>query len=137
MSLPPRLSERTAATEFRKLMTALAARARRLGSRNPEGAAQEAVKRSLVNPSSSAAVEYYFRDQPQAETSPPEWSLLQLLGWLHGVLRFVVLEEHARANREAITADGDVPEVPDAANSPLELVVDRQHAAIVREVMDT
>jgi RNA polymerase sigma factor (sigma-70 family) len=126
---------RTAATEYRKLMTTLAARARRLGANDPEGAAQEAVKRSLANPLSRAAVNYYFSDPASSPEPIPDWSLLQLMGWLHGVLRFVVLEERPRAAREHTTLDGQMPDVADAAAGPLEQIMDAERDAIVQTAL--
>src|SRR5437899_10137517 len=83
---------------YRRLLATLTSRAGWLGSRDPEGAAQEALKRSLENDSSQSAVEYYFSQDPSDRLQPPEWPLHQLLGWLHGVLRYVVREEHNRAS---------------------------------------
>jgi RNA polymerase sigma factor (sigma-70 family) len=93
------LSEtRDATTDYRRLLNALEARARRMGSRDPESAAQEALKRSLENAISQPAVEYYFSDELQPDAAPPAWPLDQLMAWLHGVLHFVVIEEHNRAS---------------------------------------
>jgi RNA polymerase sigma factor (sigma-70 family) len=106
-----------------------------MGARDPESAAHEAIRRSLANQVSRAAIDYYFRDQLPPGTSPPEWTLAQLMGWLHGVLRFVVREEHARASsrRETSVAIDDLLEVPDEAPSQLEAIVDAELRAIVRE----
>jgi hypothetical protein len=120
---------------YRKLVTALASRAARIGARDPESAAQEAVKRSLAHPLSRAAVEYHFHDAPEPCGPPPEWSLLQLLGWLHGVLRFVVLEEHARSRREVVT--GEMPEPMDTAATPLDGLIDAELHAIVQDGLRT
>jgi RNA polymerase sigma factor (sigma-70 family) len=108
-----------------------------MGSRDPEAAAQEAIRRSLANAVSRAAVEYYFHEQPPTET--PEWTLLQLLGWLHGVLRFVVSEERARASaqRETAAAFEDLLDVPDRAPSQLDAVIDTQLREIVHECVMT
>ncbi|HTK29769.1 MAG TPA: RNA polymerase sigma factor [Vicinamibacterales bacterium] len=119
-------------------MSALAARAARLGSKDPEAAAQEAVRRSLAHAASRPALEYYFQETAPAETGVPDWSLLQLLGWLHGVLRFVVWEERARASaqRETTAAD-DLSEFPDPAPSQLDQTIDNQLNAMVRECLST
>jgi RNA polymerase sigma factor (sigma-70 family) len=100
------LSEtRDAATDYRRLLNALASRAGRMGSRDPEGAAQETLKRSLENALSLPAVEYYFGEELPIDAAPPLWPLDQLMAWLHGVLHFVVLEEHNRvSNRREFTA---------------------------------
>ncbi|HTS64164.1 MAG TPA: sigma factor-like helix-turn-helix DNA-binding protein [Candidatus Acidoferrales bacterium] len=79
-----------------RLLSSLASRAGRLGSRDPESAAQEALKRSLQHPQSQAAIEYYFAEGPP-EPAPPEWPLDRLFAWLYVVLRYVVREEQARA----------------------------------------
>ena len=93
------LSEtRDAITDYRRLLNALGSRARRMGSRDPESAAQEALKRSLENTLSQPAVEYYFSDELASDAAPPAWPLDQLMAWLHGVLHFVVIEEHNRAS---------------------------------------
>src|SRR4029453_1592456 len=135
MSDSPRAAMRTAATDYRKLMTTLAARARRLGASDPEGAAQEAVKRSLANPLSRAAANYSFSHPASSPEPIPDWALLQLMGWLHGVLRFVVLEERPRAAREHTTLDGQMPDVADAAAGPLEQIMDAERDAIVQTAL--
>jgi RNA polymerase sigma factor (sigma-70 family) len=121
---------------YRRLVTALARRAARLGSADPESAAQEAVKRSLAAPASRPALEYYFHET--ADTGPPEWSLLQLFGWLHGVLRFVVREERARvrSHRETPAADVNV-EPADTGPDQLESVIDAQLRGLVIECLKT
>jgi RNA polymerase sigma factor (sigma-70 family) len=138
MSVFPFSAASPVASEYRKLVMALAARAARIGAHDPESAAQEAMKRSLLNPLSRPAVEYYFRDQPATgEQAAPEWSLLQLLGWLHGVLRFVVLEERARSRREVLTTGDDMPDVVDPADDPLQRAIDAELRAIVDEALAT
>ncbi|MGB6941058.1 MAG: hypothetical protein WBE37_01510, partial [Bryobacteraceae bacterium] len=85
------LSEtRDAIADYRRLLYALGSRARRMGSRDPESAAQETLKRSLEHPLSQPAIEYYFSEELPPEAEPPAWPLDQLMAWLHGVLRFVV-----------------------------------------------
>ena len=120
--------------EYRRLVNALARRAARFGSADPECAAQEAIKRSLASPASRQALEYYFHDA--GGKTPPEWSLLQLLGWLHGVLRFVVREERARAQfqREMPVADGHV-EPTDPRPDQLTSVIDAQLHWLVRDCL--
>ena len=93
----PSLPARVAAGDYRRLLARLASRAKWLGSQDPEGAAQEALKRSLENARSQPAVKYYFSEDLPADLQPPEWPLDQLFAWLHGVLCFVVREEHHRA----------------------------------------
>jgi RNA polymerase sigma factor (sigma-70 family) len=128
---------RDASSEYRKLVTALASRARRMGSRDAEGAAQEALKRSLANPASRAAVDYYFQEHLPAGLGAPDWPLDQLFAWLHGVLRFVVLEESARLShrREVLAVDGDTLDRCDPAPDQLELMIDDEQQTIVRECL--
>lgn len=76
--------------DYRRLHSVLVSRARWLGSRDGESAAQEALARSLRNPISQVAIEYYFSEQLPPDCPVPEWPLDQLLAWLHGVLTFVV-----------------------------------------------
>ena len=92
------VSPTDAAGNYRRLLATLASRARWLGSRDPEGSAQEALKRSLENANSQAAVEYYFSEDLPESARAPEWPLDQLFAWLHGVLHYVVREEHSRAS---------------------------------------
>src|SRR5437879_876143 len=102
---------RNAASDYHRLLATLASRARWLGSRDPEGAAQEALKRSLENDRSQSAVEYYFSQELPAGLPPPEWPLDQLFAWLHGVLQYVVREEHSRvSNRREVSIAATGPE---------------------------
>jgi RNA polymerase sigma factor (sigma-70 family) len=128
---------RDAGSAYRKLLTALVSRAVRMRSRDAEGAAQEALKRSLANPRSRAAVEYYFHDFPAADVAVPEWPLDQLLAWLHGVLRFVVREEGARLSRrrEVYAFDDLALRVADPAPAPLEVLITDQLHGIARECL--
>jgi DNA-directed RNA polymerase specialized sigma24 family protein len=124
------------ASAYQKLVSALARRAARFGSSDPECAAQEAVKRSLASPVSRHAIEYYFHESGHA--SPPEWSLLQLLGWLHGVLRFVVREERARARFRRETSVAEVQVEPhDPAPDQLTSLIDGQLRGLVHECLRT
>jgi RNA polymerase sigma factor (sigma-70 family) len=135
-SLQP-VAVRDVTSEYRKLVTALASRGARMGSRDAEGAAQEALKRSLANPASRAAVEYYFHEHSPAGLQPPGWPLEQLLAWLHGVLRFVVREESARmsSRREVMAIDDDALDVCDPSPDQLDLLIDSQLQTIVRECL--
>ena len=83
---------------YRRLLSTLAVRAHRLGSRDPEAAAQETFTRSWENAASQPALEYYFRDALPGEPATAIWSLDQLLAWLHTVLRYVVSEERSRVS---------------------------------------
>src|SRR5690349_23615709 len=91
---------RDAANDYRRLVGTLASRARWLGSRDPEGAAQEALRRSLENSHSQPAVHFYFSENLPAGLDPPEWPLDQLFAWLHGVLYYVVREERDRVSSQ-------------------------------------
>ena len=137
--MPQPIAVRDATSEYRKLVATLASRAMRMGSRDAEGAAQEALKRSLASPVSRAAVEYYFHDDPPAGFAVPDWSLEQLLAWLHGVLRFVVREESARmsARREVMAVDANALDVRDPSPHQLDRLIDAQLQTIVRECLST
>jgi RNA polymerase sigma factor (sigma-70 family) len=98
---------RDAASDYRRLLVRLVSRARRLGSRDPEGAAQEALRRSLENAGSQPAIEYYFSADLPVGATAPEWPLDQLFAWLHAVLHNVVREEQSRAGyRREVHVDG-------------------------------
>src|SRR5688500_18276326 len=118
---------------YRKLMVALASRAARMGSHDAEGAAQEALKRSLAHPFSRAAVEYYVQDDPPASVALPAWPLARLVAWLYGVTRFVVREETARVSHRCEVHDEHALQVPDSAPGPLTVLIDDQLQGIVRE----
>jgi RNA polymerase sigma factor (sigma-70 family) len=133
------LSEtRDAISDYRRLLNALGSRARRMGSRDPESAAQEALKRSLENALSQSAVEYYFSEEPPPGAAPPAWPLDQLMAWLHGVLHFVVLEEHNRlSNRRELagwTRGADARnrlDPPDPAPDQLDALIQKELQQIV------
>jgi RNA polymerase sigma factor (sigma-70 family) len=126
-----------AGSAYRKLVVALVARAARMGSSDAEGAAQEALKRSLANPQSRAAVEYYFQEHPPEGLALPEWPLDQLVAWLYGVTRFVVREETGRLSRrcEVHVYDDHALEVPDPAPGPLAVMIDDQLQDVVRDCL--
>jgi RNA polymerase sigma factor (sigma-70 family) len=123
-----------AASDYRRLLATLASRARRLGSRDPEGAAQEALKRSLENAGSQPAIAYYFSQDLPADAKPPEWPLDQLFAWLQGVLLYVVREEHNRAGnrREVSSADG-YPDPADPALGQIEVLIQKEIQEIMAE----
>lgn len=123
-----------AASDYRRLLGTLASRARRLGSRDPEAAAQEALKRSLENAGSQPAIVYYFSQDLPADAKPPEWPLDQLFAWLHGVLQYVVREEHNRAynRREVSGADGHA-DPADPAPSQIDILVQKEIQEIVAD----
>jgi RNA polymerase sigma factor (sigma-70 family) len=137
------LSEmRDAITDYRRLLNTLGSRARRMGSRDPESAAQETLKRSLENALSQGAIEYYFSEELPRDASAPAWPLDQLMAWLHGVLHFVVLEEHNRAsNRREFTAgradDSALRRLDRADPAPdqLDALIQRELQKIVVECM--
>ena len=132
---------RNAASDYHRLLATLASRARWLGSRDPEGAAQEALKRSLENDRSQSAVEYYFSQDLPPGLQPPDWPLDQLFAWLHGVLYYVVREEHNRVgNQREVPLGGIQPErfdeksrldPPDPAPDPLEVLIQKELQEIV------
>jgi RNA polymerase sigma factor (sigma-70 family) len=135
----PVVAVRDASNEYRKLVAALALRAMRMGSRDAEGASQEALKRSLANPVSRAALDYYFQEHPPAGLRAPDWPLEQLFAWLHGVLRFVVREESARASsrREVRPLDDGALDVRDPSPDQLDVLIDDEQQTIVRECLST
>jgi RNA polymerase sigma factor (sigma-70 family) len=112
----------------------LAARARWLGSRDSEGAAQETLTRSLENPSSHAGVEYYFSESPPDGLNPPDWPLDHLLAWLHAVLRNVVREERSRAGfQREVSASESYLDPADPAAGPLDAMIEQELRAIVAD----
>jgi RNA polymerase sigma factor (sigma-70 family) len=129
---------RDAITDYRRLLNALGSRARRMGSRDPESAAQETLKRSLENPLSQPAIEYYFIEELPLDAAPPAWPLDQLMAWLHGVLHFVVLEEHNRAsNRREFAGHNamDRLERADPAPDQLDALIQKELQQIVVECL--
>lgn len=128
----PKPPARDAANEYRRLVATLAAKARRHGSRDPESAAQETLTRSLKNPASHAAVEYYFSQNPPDGLNIPDWPLDHLLAWLHAVLRYVVREERSRAGfqREVPVGEGYL-DPADPATGQLECMIEQELRAIV------
>jgi RNA polymerase sigma factor (sigma-70 family) len=130
------LSEtRDAITDFRRLLHALGSRARRMGSRDPESAAQETLKRSLENPLSQSAIEYYCSEELPLDAAPPAWPLEQLMAWLHGVLHFVVLEEHNRASNRREFAVGWAGDRADPAPDQLDALIQKELQQIVVECL--
>lgn len=127
--LAPR--ERDIFSDYRRLAAALAARAKRLGSRDPEAAAQEALRRSFENPKSQPAVQFYFGEELPVHESAPEWPLDQLLAWLHGVLQFVVREEQKRAAFRAEVGWASLFDPADSSPGALEAMVEREMQGIV------
>src|ERR1700734_1787573 len=133
------LSEtRDAISDYRRLLNTLGSRARRMGSSDPESAAEEALKRSLENSLSQPAIEYYFSDGLSPDATPPAWPLDQLMAWLHGVLHFVVLEEHNRlSNRRELGGwarradDRSVLDAPDPGPGQLDTLIQRELEQIV------
>ena len=119
-------------------MRTLAARALRLGPRDPESAAQEAVQRSLAHVAARPAL-VCFNEGLSLDPVIPAWNLLQLLGWLHGVLRFVVWEEHARAStrREYPGSRRDVFDLADPAPSQLDEAIATQLSDMVQSCLST
>ena len=126
--------------DYRRLLRTLASRAHRLGSRDPEAAAQETFARSWGNATSQPALEYYFREDFPADATSPAWSLDQLLGWLHAVLRHVVSEERGRvAYRLEVSLDRHseewegrrIPELSDTSINQLQQLLERELESIV------
>src|SRR5665213_575044 len=122
--------------DYRRLASALTSRAARLGSRDPESAAQEALRRSLENRKSQPAVAYYFGEESPAGPVP-EWPLDQLLAWLHGVLKYVVREEQSRVGFRREVAALSISEPADASSDTLDGIIQRESRAIVADCFAT
>ena len=129
-------SSRDPIANYRRLVVALASRAARLGSRDPESAAQEALRRSLENRKSQPAVAYYFGEESPAG-GPPEWQLDQLLAWLHGVLQFVVREERSRVGFHRELPGVSISEPADASPNVLDGMIQRETSAIMANCFAT
>jgi RNA polymerase sigma factor (sigma-70 family) len=129
-------SSRDPVTNYRRLVSALASRAARLGSRDPESAAQEALRRSLENRKSQPAVAYYFGEESPTG-GPPEWPLDQLLGWLHGVLQYVVREERSRVGFHRELSGIPIAEPADASPNVLDGMIQRETSAIMADCFAT
>jgi RNA polymerase sigma factor (sigma-70 family) len=121
---------------YRRLVSALASKAARLGSRDPESAAQEALRRSLENRKSQPAVTYYFGEETP-EGPAPDWPLDQLLAWLHGVLQYVVREERSRVGFHRELSALPIREPADASPNALEGMIQRERRAIVSDCFAT
>ena len=130
------LIPRDPVNDYRRLASALASRAACLGSRDPESAAQEALRRSLENRKSQPAVAYYFSDEAAADTAP-EWPLDQLLAWLYGVLQYVVREEQSRVGFRREVSGISLAEPPDASPDALDGIIQRETRAIVADCFAT
>jgi RNA polymerase sigma factor (sigma-70 family) len=118
-----------AASEYRRLLAALSARAKRLGSRDPESASQETFKRSLENQQSRCAMQYYFSEAPTAPA--PEWALEHLFAWLHAVLYNVIREERSRAGYRREVESGWEP--ADPSQNALDLLLRQELEKILSD----
>jgi RNA polymerase sigma factor (sigma-70 family) len=127
---------RNPANDYRRLASALSSKAARLGSRDPESAAQEALRRSLENRKSQPAIAYYFGEESPAGPAP-EWPLDQLLAWLHGVLQYVVREEQSRAGFRREVSVISIPEPANASPGTLDGMIQRETRAIVADCFAT
>jgi len=131
------MQTRDARIEYRRLLGTLESRARWLGSRDPESAAQETLRRSLEDPRSQSTIEYYFSDELPPNSIPPDWPLDRLFAWLHGVLHFVVREEHNRVSnrREVLSGTNGYLDSPDPAPGQLDKMIQRELQEIVVECL--
>jgi RNA polymerase sigma factor (sigma-70 family) len=121
-------------SEYQRILAALARRAKWLGSRDPESAAQESLMRSLENPISRPAMEFYFSQHPPAGADAPAWQLDQLFTWLHAVLLYVVREEQSRAGyRREAPAGNDCDDPADPTPHQLDALIQRELHGIVAE----
>jgi RNA polymerase sigma factor (sigma-70 family) len=123
--------KRDASGDYRRLLAALVSRAVRLGSRDPESAAQEALRRSLENPNSQPAIKYYFSQDLPASAQPPEWPLDQLFAWLYGVLHYVVREEQHRSSFQREVASALELDPPDRAPNQVDALIRKEFEGIV------
>src|SRR5262249_27001563 len=97
--------------------------------------------RSWENTKSQPALEYYFREDSNGDAVPPDWSLDQLLAWLHTVLRYVVSEERSRiAYRLEVSLDPasennerGFSEPPDTRDNQLQQLLQRELEAILSD----
>jgi RNA polymerase sigma factor (sigma-70 family) len=128
------MQTRDARIEYRRLLGTLESRARWLGSRDPESAAQETLRRSLEDPRSQSTIEYYFSDELPPNSIPP---VDRLFAWLHGVLHFVVREEHNRVSnrREVLSGTNGYLDSPDPAPGQLDRMIQRELQEIVVECL--
>lgn len=127
-------AKRDSTNDFHRLLAALASKARRLGSRDPEGVAQEALKRSLENEIARAAVEYYFADTPPPVENTPEWPLDRLFAWLYVTLQFVVREEKSRVGFHRESAGAAAGPNEDSRRDPVDPSPDQLDTLIRKEL---
>ena len=123
--------------DYRRLVAVLASRATRLGSRDPEAAAQETLRRSLENPKSMDAVEYFLGERLPTDARAPAWPLDQLLAWLHGVLLHVVREEQDRVGFRREVSAVRAAEAADASPGILDLMVEQETRTVVSDCFAT
>jgi len=129
---------RDAANEYQRLLATLARRARWLGSRDPESAAQESLMRSLENAISRPVMEYYFGPDPPDGMAIPEWPLDRLFAWLHAVLQYVVREEQSRLGyRREVPGENRPVEAADSTPDPLDKLIQNELQGIVAECFPT
>jgi DNA-directed RNA polymerase specialized sigma24 family protein len=91
-----------------------------MGSKDPESSAQETLKRSLGSPVPRSAMEYYFCEELPVDAALPEWPLDHLFAWLHGVLYFVVREEHNRVGHRREVLIGELRSADSGWSSSLD-----------------
>lgn len=88
--------------------------------------------RSLENPVSRPAMEFYFGQHPPTDADPPKWPLDRLFTWLHAVLLYVVREEQSRAGyRRETPAGKDWPDPADSTPDPLDSLIREELHGIV------
>jgi RNA polymerase sigma factor (sigma-70 family) len=104
------------------LQRALRARARMLGSPDPEEAAQEACLRALRNPEVGPALAAYLEGRELM------WTPARLISWLLTTTGYVVHEQQRRANRLSSSTLPDA--APDQGSLPESAIRIRQRAAL-------
>jgi RNA polymerase sigma factor (sigma-70 family) len=115
--------------DYCSLLARLAAKAHRMGLKDPESAAQEVIKRSLSHPEARAAIEFYCADRAARILPTPVWPEERLLAWLHGVLTFVAREQYRASDRERRRlgrAESIETEPRDPTPDQLEALIQRQ-----------
>ena len=103
--------------------------------------------RSLENPVSRPAMEYYFGQHPPAPLDSPEWTLDRLMIWLHAVVLYVVREEQSRVGyrREiaigaalpAESGEGSRLDTADSAPDQLDALLQEELQGILAECFTT
>ena len=126
------------AHQYSKLLSRLSVWARRWGSRDPEDDAHRAVLIGLRHARFGRALQA-LDDQP-GESEEVEQKLVQeTIAWLHGVVKYVVLEglRRASAQREVAIVDAPGFDAPDGSLDPLDQAINAESSGILRDCLAT